>query len=245
MSDYQKLAVQFASEDLDHTAIQQWVNEFAYEGFDARTVIKLLQERGGDGWKNDAKKMIVLALTRGNKPAKMIKKMSPEGRKTVEALVSKYKLTSGNPSRNDLTLSRVAAALAGWTCQAAVIVQDYLPVTGKTIDAFSPNYPRTMMHPSFAGLIDPTLPRDILETIINAHSLFLYNFSRTINPSLRGLSKAEVEQSFGQPMRAAINSTFISSAQRRLMLETLGIMDQNMKLAANVVKAAAIYEAMY
>ncbi|QBQ01751.1 nucleocapsid [La Gloria virus] len=244
MSDYQKIAVQFASEELDHGVIHEWVNEFAYQGFDARVVLKMLQEKGGDDWKHDAKKMIVLALTRGNKPVKMMKKMSEEGKKEVERLVRVYGLKSGNPARNDLTLSRVAAALAGWTCQATVVVQEFMPVTGKQMDARSPNYPRPMMHPSFAGLIDPSIPINAYSDIVAAHMLFLVEFSKTINPNLRGLPLAEIEKTFSQPMNAAIHSTFMTHPQRRMLMQSLGIIDENAKPAKAVVAAANVYRSL-
>ncbi|API68883.1 nucleocapsid protein [Bujaru virus] len=242
--DYQRIAVEFGSEPIDRDTITAWVNEFAYQGFDAANVLRLLQLRGGSTWKEDAKKMIVLVLTRGNKPENMIKRMSESGKKTVEALVIKYQLKSGNPGRDDLTLARVAAALAPWTCQATYVVSEFMPVTGRNMDDHSSGFPRAMMHTSFAGLIDPTLPTNTYNDIVAAHSLYLYYFSRTINVGLRGKSKAEVEASFSQPMQAAINSGFIGGTQRRQFLSNLGVIDRNSNPAPVVVAAAAAYRAL-
>ncbi|AKF42392.1 N protein [Campana virus] len=238
---YEEIAIQFASESVDATTIAAWVSEFAYQGFDARQVINLVKQRGGDDWKEDVKKMIVLSLTRGNKPSRMVTKMSESGQKIVNDLISKYKLKSGNPGRNDLTLSRVAAAFAGWTCQAAEVVQDYLPVTGRAMDALSDKFPRAIMHPSFAGLIDPTLPENVVEDIVHAHCLFMIQFSKTINPSLRSSSKSEVVSSFDRPMQAAINSPFLTAANRRDMLMSLGLISSNLKPSAAVTAAAKAY----
>ncbi|API68903.1 nucleocapsid protein [Urucuri virus] len=238
MADYQRLAVEFASEVPSETVVRQWVEDFAYQGFDANNVMRLLVERGGNSWKDDARKMIVLCLTRGNKPNKMIEKMSETGKATVKQLIAKYSLRTGNPGRNELTLSRVCTALAGWTCQAAVVVQDYLPVTGRTMDNYSANYPRPMMHPSFAGLIDRTLEDSVMEEIVDAHCLFMVEFSKTINPNTRSLSSAEVLKTFQQPMRAAINSNFLTSAQRRGFLIELGIINENLKVSPAVADAA-------
>ncbi|AEL29659.1 nucleocapsid [Munguba virus] len=243
-ADYQRIAIEFGSEPIDRDAITLWVNEFAYQGFDASNVLRLLQQRGGATWKEDAKKMIILVLTRGNKPENMVKRMSEAGKRTVEALVVKYQLKSGNPGRDDLTLARVAAALAPWTCQAAFVVSEFMPVTGRAMDDHAASYPRGMMHTSFAGLIDPTLPQSTYSDLVAAHSLFLYYFSKTINVGLRGKTKAEVEASFSQPMQAAINSGFISGSQRRQFLQNLGIIDRNSVAVPAVATAAAAYRAL-
>ncbi|ABD38733.1 nucleocapsid [Rift Valley fever virus] len=242
MDNYQELAIQFAAQAVDRNEIEQWVREFAYQGFDARRVIELLKQYGGADWEKDAKKMIVLALTRGNKPRRMMMKMSKEGKATVEALINKYKLKEGNPSRDELTLSRVAAALAGWTCQALVVLSEWLPVTGTTMDGLSPAYPRHMMHPSFAGMVDPSLPGDYLRAILDAHSLYLLQFSRVINPNLRGRTKEEVAATFTQPMNAAVNSNFISHEKRREFLKAFGLVDSNGKPSAAVMAAAQAYK---
>ncbi|AKF42394.1 N protein [Capira virus] len=238
---YEEIAIQFASESIDESTIAAWVSDFAYQGFDAKQVIILIKKRGGENWKEDVKKMIVLSLTRGNKPSKMVNKMSDEGKKVVNELISKYKLKTGNPARDDLTLSRIAAAFAGWTCQAAEYVQDYLPVTGRAMDALSDKYPRALMHPSFAGLIDPTLPDDAVKDIVHAHCLFMIQFSKTINPSLRSSTKTEIVNSFDRPMQAAINSPFLTAENRRAMLTTLGVINSNLKPSAAVVAAAKAY----
>ncbi|QCI62733.1 nucleoprotein [Cacao virus] len=244
MSDYQQLAVEFASEVPSEAVIATWVEDFAYQGFDAGEVIKALVEKGKNDWKQDARKMIILSLTRGNKPSKMTERMSDAGKSTVNALVKRYNLKSGNPGRKDLTLSRIATALAGWTCQAAPIVQDYLPVTGKSMDLLSNNYPRQMMHPCFSGLIDPTLPKNTVDNLSFAHCLYMTQFSKTINPSLRGLSKSEVVSSFSQPMNAAINSSFLSSDQRRSFLDTLGLLNKNLECTSQVIDAAKAFKSL-
>ncbi|AEL29691.1 nucleocapsid protein [Uriurana virus] len=242
MSNYQDIAVEFAQSVPSESIIATWVEDFAYQGFDAAQVLKLLMERGGDNWKEDARKMIILSLTRGNKPSKMIERMSESGKKTVTALVDKYKLKSGNPGRNDLTLSRVATSLAGWTCQAASVVQDYLPVPGSVMDGISQNYPRAMMHPSFAGLIDPNLPKKTSDDLVAAHSLFMVQFSKTINPSLRAAKKEDVALTFHQPMLAAINSSFLSGSQRRSFLKSLAVVNENLEVVPSVASAARVFK---
>nr|ABQ23522.1 nucleocapsid [Phlebovirus sp. Be An 356637] len=241
MADYARIAVEFSGEAINLAEIQGWVTDFAYQGFDARRIVELVQQKGGAGWKDDVKMMIVLCLTRGNKPTKMVEKMSPEGKVKVNRLISTYGLKSGNPGRDDITLSRVAAAFAGWTCQALNVLHPHLPVSGTTMDAISPNYPRAMMHPSFAGLVDQTIPTEYCQTIVDAMSVFLIQFSRTINKSLRGQPKEVVIESFIQPMQAAMSSSFIAPAERRKLMIALGIVDANGKPSANVAAAAAVF----
>nr|QSM35572.1 nucleocapsid protein [Phlebovirus sp.]QSM35574.1 nucleocapsid protein [Phlebovirus sp.]QSM35576.1 nucleocapsid protein [Phlebovirus sp.]QSM35580.1 nucleocapsid protein [Phlebovirus sp.]QSM35582.1 nucleocapsid protein [Phlebovirus sp.] len=240
-TDYASIAIEFAADKPDPVSIDAWVQEFAYQGFDAARIIQLLQKYGGEGWKTDAKKMIVLALTRGNKPEKIMKKMSSQGRATLQKLVQTYKLKSGSPGRDDLTLTRVASALAGWTVQALPHVSNYLPITGPTMDRYSPDYPRCMMHPSFSGLIDVTLTEETVRYIIDAHSLFLFYFSQTINANLRGKSKADIVASFEQQMYAAINSTFMPGDKKRAMLATLGIININSMAQPQVIAAAKVF----
>ncbi|API68875.1 nucleocapsid protein [Ambe virus] len=244
MTDYQALAIEFANAGVSPAEIQDWVREFAYQGFDAHRIIELLRTLGGDAWQADARRMIVLGLTRGNKLEKMVMRMSDKGKQATADLVRKYKLKSGNPSRDELTLSRVAAALAGWTCQALVAVQEHLPITGSYMDSVSPGYPRQMMHPSFAGLVDPTIPQTHLDTVLEAHSLYLVHFSRMINPELRGRPRSEVVATFRQPMLAAVNSNFITPEQRRKFLVSFGIVNSNGVPSAQVTAAANVFKAM-
>ncbi|ALS88187.1 viral sRNA Nucleoprotein [Dashli virus] len=242
MDEYQKIAVEFGEQAIDETVIQDWLQAFAYQGFDARTIIQNLVQLGGKGWEEDAKKMIILSLTRGNKPKKMVERMSPEGARDVKSLVAKYKIVEGRPGRNGITLSRVAAALAGWTVQAVEVVENFLPVPGSAMDRMCGQaYPRQMMHPSFAGLIDPTLDQEDFNAILDAHKLFLYMFSKTINVNLRGASKRDIEESFSQPMLAAINSSFIDNTQRRAFLTKFGIITSGARATAVVKKIAEVY----
>ncbi|AGA82739.1 nucleoprotein [Medjerda Valley virus] len=242
--EFAKIAVEFASEAVDTTLILEIVKEFAYQGYDAARVIELVKEKGGDKWKEDVKTLIVIALTRGNKPTKIMEKMSTSGKIKFRALVAKYGLKSGNPGRDDLTLARIASAFAAWTIQAIKVVESYLPVTGAAMDELSAGYPRPMMHPCFGGLIDNTLPEETVTALVKAHSLFLDAFSRTINPSLRSRTKAEVAKSFEQPLNAAINSRFLSSDAKRKILKSAGVIDTNLKPAPAVEQAAKKFTEM-
>ncbi|AYA58161.1 nucleoprotein [Zaba virus] len=242
--EFAKIAVEFANEAVDTSAILEIVKEFAYQGYDAARVIELVREKGGDSWRNDVKTLIIIALTRGNKPTKILEKMSASGKVKFRALVLKYGLKSGNPGRDDLTLARIASAFAAWTIQAIKVVEQYLPVTGAAMDELSAAYPRPMMHPCFGGLIDNSLPEETVSALVRAHSLFLDAFSRTINPAMRSKSKAEVAKSFEQPLNAAINSRFLTSEAKRKILKSAGVIDTNLKPSPAVKQAADKFSEM-
>lgn len=237
--NYAKIAIEFGGERIDPDAIRNIAEEWAYQGFDPIRIMELIQSRGGPTWKEDCVRMIVLNLTRGNKPDKMLARMSEAGKARLTTLIQKYKLKSGKPGKDDLTLARIAAVLAPWTCRVIPYLENSLPVVGTTMDSHSPAYPRAMMHPSFGGLIDTSIPRDELLTLVDAHKLFLYHFAQVINKDLKGKPKGEVEASFDQPLKAALGSSFFSDEEKRTILKDLGLIDIN-GVASTSVRDAAI-----
>nr|ABQ23550.1 nucleocapsid [Sandfly fever Naples virus]AFH89006.1 non-structural protein [Naples virus] len=245
--DYHKIALAFAEESADVSTIESWVNDFAYQGFDPRRIVQLVKERGtakGRDWKKDVKMMIVLNLVRGNKPEAMMKKMSEKGAAIVAQLISVYQLKEGNPGRDTITLSRVSAAFVPWTVQALRVLSDHLPVTGTTMDAIAGvTYPRAMMHPSFAGIVDLELPRKTGEMIADAHGLFMLEFSKTINPSLRTKQPNEIATTFEKPNMAAMSGKFFSREDKKKLLMSVGIINDDLLLTASVVKCAEKYRA--
>nr|P12793.2 RecName: Full=Nucleoprotein; AltName: Full=Nucleocapsid protein; Short=Protein N [Sandfly fever Sicilian virus]AAA47458.1 N protein [Sandfly fever Sicilian virus] len=242
MDEYQKIAVEFGEQAIDETVIQDWLQAFAYQGFDARTIIHNLVQLGGKSWEEDAKKMIILSLTRGNKPKKMVERMSPEGAREVKSLVAKYKIVEGRPGRNGITLSRVLQPWLGGQSKLWKWLKTSYQSQGAQWTALcGQTYPRQMMHPSFAGLIDPSLDQEDFNAVLDAHKLFLFMFSKTINVSLRGAQKRDIEESFSQPMLAAINSSFIDNTQRRAFLTKFGILTSGARATAVVKKIAEVY----
>nr|4CSG_G Chain G, NUCLEOPROTEIN [Toscana virus] len=249
MSDenYRDIALAFLDESADSGTINAWVNEFAYQGFDPKRIIQLVKERGtakGRDWKKDVKMMIVLNLVRGNKPEAMMKKMSEKGASIVANLISVYQLKEGNPGRDTITLSRVSAAFVPWTVQALRVLSESLPVSGTTMDAIAGvTYPRAMMHPSFAGIIDLDLPNGAGATIADAHGLFMIEFSKTINPSLRTKQANEVAATFEKPNMAAMSGRFFTREDKKKLLIAVGIIDEDLVLASAVVRSAEKYRA--
>ncbi|AEL29675.1 nucleocapsid [Sand fever Naples-like virus] len=243
--NYREIALAFLNEAADSGTITAWVNEFAYQGFDPKRIVQLVKERGtakGRDWKKDVKMMIVLNLVRGNKPETMMKKMSEKGAGIVAQLISVYQLKEGNPGRDTITLSRVSAAFVPWTVQALRVLSDSLPVTGTTMDAIAGvTYPRAMMHPSFAGIIDLDLPNRAGETIADAHGLFMLEFSKTINPSLRTKQPNEIAATFEKPNMAAMSGRFFTREDKKKLLMAVGVLNEDLVLTPAIVKCAEKY----
>nr|AJQ19486.1 nucleocapsid [Arumowot virus] len=244
MDNYAKIAIDFAGDAIDASELIALAEEFSFNGFDPNAIMKLILERGGVNWKEDAKMMIVIGITRGNKIKKMMDRMSEEGKTKLKYLVDKYKLKEASPGARDLTLSRVAAVLAPWTVQALRVLENKLPVTGATMDSLSLNYPRALMHSAAGGILDPGLGDACFGALLQAHSLYLDTFSRLINPPLRSKSKQEVAQSFSSALQAAYSSNFFSPAQKRQILQTMGLIDMNLQPTKAVLDAAGIYNSM-
>ncbi|BBF90228.1 Nucleoprotein [Kuriyama virus] len=239
--NYAKIALEFGGEVIDGDFTQSIAEECAYQGFDPIKIMEQIQIRGGDTWKEDCIRMIVLNLTRGNKPDKMMTRMAESGKAKLSLLMKKYKLKSGKPGKDDLTLARIAAVLAPWTCKVIAHLENMLPVIGSAMDNHSQSYPRPMMHPSFGGLIDASLSRDDLTALVDAHKLYLYHFAQVINRDLRGKTKADIEASFDQPLKAAMGSNFFSDKEKRDVLMDLGLVDLNGRVNNHVRRAAEKY----
>ncbi|AMA19823.1 nucleoprotein [Arrabida virus] len=245
--NYRTIALAFLDESADSTTINAWVNEFAYQGFDPKRIVQLVKERGtakGRDWKKDVKMMIVLNLVRGNKPESMMKKMSEKGAAIVTQLISTYQLKEGNPGRDTITLSRVSAAFVPWTVQALKTLSESLPVTGTTMDSIAgTTYPRCMMHPSFAGIIDLELPNNTGAMLADAHGLFMLEFSKTINPSLRTKQPNEIAATFEKPNMAAMTGRFFTRDDKKKLLIAIGVLDEDLVPNPAIEKCAEKYKA--
>ncbi|AHK60934.1 nucleocapsid protein [Gordil virus] len=244
--NYREIAMAFANDSADFNMISVWANDFAYQGFDPKRIVELVRQRGlakARNWKQDVKMMIVLNLMRGNKPEAMVRKMQEKGQRIVLELISVYELKEGNPGRDTITLSRVSAAFVPWTIMALRQLAENIPVTGSIMDSILDGavYPRAMMHPSFAGIIDLELPEGRGAELADAHGLFMIEFSKTINPSLRTKSAIEIAASFEKPNMAAMTGNFFTKDDKRKLLKQIGILDSDLKLTPVIEKAAALY----
>nr|AFN73045.1 nonstructural protein [Manawa virus] len=224
--------------------VQAWIAEFQYQGFDPMTIIKTIWERGTQAGKNkaeiikDVQAMIILHLTRGNKVEKMKKKMSQAGAAATQRLITVYNLKEKATASTDLTLSRVAIVNAGLTCTILPLVKDHMAVTASEMNRDSEGYPVNMMHGSFASMIDPSLPQETIQIILDAHKLFLVRFSQKINPAAKGKSVKEIVDDNKQALTAALTSTFMPDDVKLNHLVKWNIVDKHAIVKEHVVRAA-------
>lgn len=239
-----EIVFDFFGEDFSSGLIANLVELYAFQGFDPvaihREILRCANEAGRQ-WKDDVRSMIVLNVTRGNKVSRMGARMTEKGKAELNKLIAAYKLKDTKPGAKDITLARVANVHGPTTCKILRHVADRLPVTLEYMERMVPGYPVCMMHPSFAGLINPNLPE--YKEIVAAHSLYLLEFAKVINPN-KPKDRESVVASFTQPLAAAIASSFFPDDRKNLILKELGIINENFKISASVKKAAAFYNAL-
>ncbi|BCT55142.1 nucleocapsid protein [Toyo virus] len=239
-----EIVFDFFGEEFSVDLITNLVELYAFQGFDPVTIhreILRCAKDAGRNWKEDVRSMIILNVTRGNKVSKMSARMTEKGKAELAKLIAAYKLKDSKPGAKDITLARVANVHGPTTCKILRHVADRLPVTLEFMERLVPGYPVSMMHPSFAGLINPNL-REYKE-IVAAHSLYLFEFAKVINPN-KPKDRASVVASFTQPLAAAIASSFFPDDKKNLILKELGIIDDNFNVSPVVKKAAAFYNGL-
>lgn len=235
------LVLELAKEEWSATEVDDLVDMYAYQGFDPVVIQQEIVKKAKAGkrdWKKDVRNMIILNVTRGNKLDKMYNKMTDKARTALQDLRKCYDLKDSKPGAKDITLARVANVHGASTCALLPMVKDSLPVTPAHMNAISPGYPVHMMHTSFGGLINPDAVG--ANEIIDAHRLYLLEFSKVINRAA-GKSAKEIAETFRAPLQSAINSQFLDGAQKIQILSKFGIYNANMKLAEPIQKAAEAY----
>ncbi|AIU95030.1 nucleoprotein [Silverwater virus] len=235
------LVMELSTEEWDPSEVTGLVDLYAYQGFDPAVIqaeiVKRATAKNRD-WKKDVRNMIILNVTRGNKLDKMMSKMTEEARKEVQTLRSVYNLKDTKPGAKDITLARVANVHGASTCSLLQLVAENLPVPLSFMNSLSPNYPVAMMHTSFGGLINDGL--NDAQDIIDAHKLYLIEFSKVINRA-GGKSVHDIEESFRIPLASAIASQFMRDEQKNAILTKLGIVGVNLTAAPGVKAAAQVY----
>ncbi|QHU78997.1 nucleocapsid protein [Zwiesel bat bandavirus] len=242
MEDWSKVAVEFGDAELDLQSLQAMAKELAYEGLDPAAILKYLAEKNPSGWKNDAKYIIVFALTRGNKIEKASKKMSDKGKEKIIAIQSTYHLQEKASDRMAITPVRVAQSLPTWTCSAAAALLDYLPVSYGKIKERVGTYPPEMMCMAFGSLIPHDIEHEYVATYMDAYSIWQDAFTRVINPQLRSATKQAVYETFKDPLHAAVNSSFFPTEARKRFLKAKGLMSNSGRPSDAVVAAAQHYK---
>lgn len=241
--DWSQIAVDFGTDPINVGDLTSFANDLAYQGLDPALILKMVSERGGATWKEDVKYIIVFALTRGNKIQKASAKMSASGAKRMAELVARYQLKENASDRTAITPVRVAQCLPTWTCAAAAALGAFLPVGPATMSVRSVGYPPEMMCMAFGSLIpnDQSISPAVRQELTEAYSLWQDQFTRTINTTLRTESKQKVNDSFKDPLMAAINSTFFPNKVRREWLIKRGILAPDGSVSGAVAAAAAAY----
>ncbi|AWW17497.1 nucleocapsid protein [Kaisodi virus] len=231
--------LELSKEEWNVAEVDQLVELYAYQGFDPAVIQREIIRRAGvRDWKKDVRNMIILNVTRGNKLDKMASKMSDEAKAALQELRKVYDLKDSRPGAKDITLARVANVHGASTCAMLHLVADVLPVTRAHMDTISKGYPVYMMHTSFGGLIN--MNGLGAQEIVDAHKLYLVEFSKVINRS-GGKSTKEIVESFKAPLQSAISSQFLTGQQKTAILTKLGAYDANNKLAEGVTAAARAF----
>ncbi|AFH08734.1 nucleocapsid [Grand Arbaud virus] len=244
--DWVRFALEAASASWSEEEIRDFINLFQYQGFDATVILRRLTElserAGQDKAKlhRDLRGLIVLHLTRGNKLASIEKRLSDEGKKEFAALRARYQLVDKAKEAEDLTLSRIAIANAGLTCRLLPQVTTHTAVTLSRMQSLSPEYPVHMMHNAFAGLIDETMPESTIRDLVDAHRLYLLEFSRTINIKHRGMEPKAILDANDAALQAGLASSFLPPAKKREYLIMFRLVTTNAEATRPVQAAAAV-----
>ncbi|AEL29655.1 nucleocapsid [Nile warbler virus] len=242
--DWVRFAIDLSDAQWDDEEITAFINLFQYQGFDATVVLRRIHElaqRAGldrNQMIRDIRALIVLHLTRGNKLSSIEKRLSEAGKKEFALLKARYHLVDKAKEAADLTLSRIAIANAGLTCRLLPQVVTHTAVTRSRMESLSPEYPVQMMHNAFAGLIDETLPEESIKDLVDAHRLYLLEFSRTINVKHRGMEAREILDANDSALQAGLASSFLTPPQKRAYLKAFKLVDENGRVPRAVTQAA-------
>nr|AHG54010.1 nucleoprotein [Zaliv Terpeniya virus]AHG54014.1 nucleoprotein [Zaliv Terpeniya virus]AII79351.1 nucleoprotein [Zaliv Terpeniya virus]AII79353.1 nucleoprotein [Zaliv Terpeniya virus]QCF29630.1 nucleoprotein [Zaliv Terpeniya virus] len=248
--DWVRFAIEVSEAAWEEEEIREFINLFQYQGFDATVVLRRLYElsqKAGlekDQMMRDIRALITLHLTRGNKLSSIEKRLSEAGKKEFALLKARYHLVDKAKEASDLTLSRIAIANAGLTCRILPQVVTHTAVTRARMESLSADYPVHMMHNAFAGLVDETLPEESIKALVDAHRLYLLEFSRTINVKHRGMEPKDILEANDSALQAGLASTFLTSRQKRAYLQSFKLVDGNGKASKAVVQAATTLRSM-
>ncbi|AIU95035.1 nucleoprotein [Kismaayo virus] len=243
---YGEILNEFGNFVLDDDALNDLEGLFAYQGFDPVRMLKRMAEKDMEGWKDDAKVIIVFALTRGNKMRKAMAKMSDEGKTKLTALKQKYGLKENPESRDDITPTRVAAALPTWTVRAAKALKNSLPMGPDNVLTLAKlPIPAEMCCAAFASVIPTTLLAEaVIDQLVQAFYVWQFYFTQMINPNMRGKNKETVQKAFETAVKAAMTSTNYPDTQRIDFLKKIGILTKTNELRKDIVALAEFWNAL-
>ena len=132
-----------------------------FEGYDPFVIRALLDQRAKAATADineDVLKMVVISIERRNNFDNMMKSMSEDaGRNLVNTLKNRYQLVSkiGINKKRSVTMSRVEMSVPWISCPSMEFVSP--AISWQEMKNLSPNYPFTLIHPSFAATIPNSL----------------------------------------------------------------------------------------
>nr|BBK20266.1 nucleocapsid protein [Kabuto mountain virus] len=242
--DYAKMVQELSEDPYTEEDIVGFAEYYAYQGFKHVEVVKALVEKfpnDKDGMMKAVRALITVHLTRGNKISSILKKISSEGGKSLKELTTKIGIKDKAVGPQDLTLSRIAITFAGLTCSLIEILKDHIGIGRPHLTA---TYPYAMMHSAFASMIDPTLQDEVVSQLVSAFKLYLYRFTRMINPSKTGEDFRRLWDSNLRILQAATQNSFHSADTKRAYLVKWGVLDKNFLSTPAVKEAAKAFEAL-
>nr|WVD52800.1 nucleocapsid [Wugcerasp virus 12] len=203
--------------------------DMAYQGFDAKTILAVLQKYANDAGltaedhKRNLKTLAVLATMRGSKMTNIINKSLEASKAWMTQMISTYKIISKKPTSNtDITLLRIAACMAIPICKA--IHTGSIPIA-TTIDpnVVSHGFPKAMCLSTFGSII-PTecLSEDDTRLLGEAFGEHQYQFDRVINSKDGKFSSIAKIKQF---LNIQMTSTVYNCNQRCSALASIGLIE--------------------
>lgn len=189
--------------------VRRMALQVQYQGFDPlRTAAAMMAAKAEKGlttaqFMNDVVLICVIFLTRGTNIPSMVKRMSDDGKARVLEVEQRYAIKKGQRPPDEITVARVALTFHRVTIIAANCLGEMLPFPLSQMRAEVPEYPAAMMTQAFAAAIPKGKPYEA--ELLMAHCLFLYHFSKVINPDLRNKGDAAVKESFMPAVKAAVS----------------------------------------
>lgn len=224
-------------------SLKSLAEEVQYQGFDPDITLRVMWEVKhkkqitDDQFLKDIATMCVVFLTRGTNLKGMVRKMGEAGKQKVLTLETDYALKKGQQPPKELTLSRVALTFFAFTIHGAVKLKDSLPVPYDFMTSLVPDYPPAMMTQAFASAVPRGKPYE--GELVQAHAVYLLEFSKTINPELKNKGEVAILDSFRSALKAALDkrTTKYVDNQVALLIDVGVLADKDTPTAA--VKAAA------
>nr|WPR17585.1 MAG: nucleocapsid protein [Landhopper phenui-like virus 2] len=229
--------INFVLEGVHMDYMKGWIEAFSFSGFDPAKTMRLLK-KVKKMTPNDLRKLIVLAVERGNNITKMKAKMVPKGVSELERLTTKYGIVAKAETGDHITLVRVSICFPWVTCNYMQFAHNPA-VTLEHMRAICPDYPPYMMSPAFSNLIPTTSDYDLM---FNGFMVHQVEFSKVVNSkNTKDKADYEIARDIRAYSAAGRNSSYISDDVRIEKLKYLGAITNDGRLSDAVLSAAEAY----